>query len=191
MSPDVFISYRRSDLGHFGLWIADRLAAEFGSRSIFIDRTHLPVARNWSESLREALNASTVVMPLVGPAWLTADDKWGRRRLDLDEDIVRLEIATALSAKKRMFPVFLGKDSVPPREALPESIREAFANQGLILENHELPDGADRVVHALASLGLRIIRAPEVVLPDPRKRAEPLTPKDLSAALEDCQAGLS
>src|SRR4051794_19167726 len=130
MSSRVFISYRRSDLGHLALLLSDRLAHEFGNESIFIDRVNLPVGRSWSESIHEALMASEVVIPLVGPTWLRAHDSWGRRRLDLDDDVVRLEIATALSANKVILPIFLGKESVPPPEALPEAIRRAFTNQG-------------------------------------------------------------
>src|SRR5215203_66671 len=111
MALKIFISYRKSDLGHLALLLADRLAHEFGAGNVFIDRVNLPVGRSWSASLHEALMVSEIFVPLVGPTWLSARDKWARRRIDLEDDVVRLEIATALKAKKVVVPVFLGKEN--------------------------------------------------------------------------------
>lgn len=181
----AFIGYRRSDLQHFALWLADRLAYEFGVRSVFIDRSSLPPARNWSVSIEDALNASSVLMLLVGPSWLKTSNEWGQRRIDDDKDVVRLEIATALRTGKRILPIFLGHGSAPPLKALPEAIRPAFENQGIILEDAELPSGVQRVVSALMELGFRKVQAPQE-LPDPRKcDVKPLQPCDIHKALQN------
>ena len=125
-----------------------------------------------------------VVAPLVGPKWLTVQDEYGRRRLDVPDDVVHQEIATALQEGKTVLPIILGKENVPRQEALPETLKAAFVRQAIILENDALPADVDRVIQALTALGFIKINTP-AILPDPRKKSEPLNQDEIALALEE------
>jgi len=44
---------------------------------------------------------------LEGPRWLTAADEDGRRRLENNNDFVRVEIASGIKQRKRVMPVLV------------------------------------------------------------------------------------
>jgi hypothetical protein len=49
----------------------------------------------------------------MGPNWLRATDASGKRRLDDEEDFVRMEIVAALERKIRVIPVIFGRAQMP------------------------------------------------------------------------------
>ncbi|HEY0999870.1 MAG TPA: hypothetical protein VGD83_09545 [Streptosporangiaceae bacterium] len=73
----------------------DRLADRFGEGRVFMDVDTIEPGVDFAEEISRAVAACQVLVAVVGPAWLTATDKRGRRRLDDPGDFVRLEIETA------------------------------------------------------------------------------------------------
>ena len=73
---------------------------------------------------------------------------------------------------------------MPRQEALPETLKAAFVRQAIILENDALPADVDRVIQALTALGFIKINTP-AILPDPRKKSEPLNQDEIALALEE------
>jgi pterin-4a-carbinolamine dehydratase len=100
MPQSVFISYRRLDSQHATFAIADRLRWAFGVDEIFLDRGSIRSGNEWPESLRRGLEAARVMVVVMGKAWLTTADEWGRRRIDDPKDWVRKEICTGLAQHK-------------------------------------------------------------------------------------------
>jgi pterin-4a-carbinolamine dehydratase len=111
MPNSIFISYRRLDSQHATLAIADRLSWAFGADEVFFDRGSIRAGHQWPDALERGLNAAKVLVLIVGEAWLTATDKWARRRIDDPADWVRCEILTALAANEKghtaIIPVLL------------------------------------------------------------------------------------
>jgi len=67
---------------------------------------------------------------VIGPGWLDALDKHGKRRLDDPADTLREEIAIALKDRNiRVFPVLVGGAKMPEKDQLPNDIRDLAAIQ--------------------------------------------------------------
>jgi hypothetical protein len=61
----------------------------------------LPPGTAWPDAIRAAAKKADALLVVIGPMWLHAqDEKSGRRRLDIKDDWVRLEILTFLKRKK-------------------------------------------------------------------------------------------
>src|SRR5690242_10468110 len=102
--PLIFISYRRIDSAPAARLLSGDLRAIFGLGSVFIDTNDIRIGSDWPARIDERLQAATVLLVVIGPAWLRAADEFGRRRLDKPDDWVRNEIAYAIDNKLVIIP---------------------------------------------------------------------------------------
>jgi hypothetical protein len=86
---------------------------------------------------------------MIGRQWLSAADKQGRRRLDLSEDLVRVEIAAALQRHIPVIPVLVHDAEMPSAEELPENIRPLSRRNGIDLSGPAWRGGLDRLIKEL------------------------------------------
>lgn len=128
-APRIFISYRRDDtVGHAGR-LFDRLADQNGKENVFRDIEAIGVGEDFVEAVRKKIAESDVLIALIGPRWLTAADEQGRWRLADENDLVRVEIASALDSKIRVVPVLVQGAAMPKAKDLPgELVRLAQRN---------------------------------------------------------------
>lgn len=135
--PAIFISYRREDsIGHAGR-LYDRLAERFGRERVYRDIDAIEAGEDFVAAIRQKVDKSDVLLALIGPRWLTATDEEGRWRLADDNDLVRLEIATALNRNIRVIPVLLQGATMPRCKDLPaELARLAQRNAVEIRDTH-------------------------------------------------------
>src|SRR5215471_115414 len=92
----VFISYRRQESSGITGRLYDRLAFRFGDAQVFMDVDTIALGVDFTQVIAEAVGNCTVLLAVIGPGWLAATDEDGQRRLDDPDDIVRVEIHTAL-----------------------------------------------------------------------------------------------
>jgi hypothetical protein len=122
----IFISYRRDDsAGHTGRLAAD-LAKRFGRDLVFQDIASLRqyAGLAYGDALKDALATCDAMLVVIGPHWLTAADREGKRRLDDPGDWVRQEVAAGLARTGlRVIPVLVGKATLPDRADLPDELR--------------------------------------------------------------------
>lgn len=118
----IFLSYRRTDAGGYAGRIFDRLCTEFGANAVFRDVDGIRSGSLFSVALNQQLQDCRVFIPVIGPTWISATHGGGRR-LDDENDWVRLEIATALQRKALMIPVTVGGATMPPTASLPEDLQ--------------------------------------------------------------------
>ncbi|MBL8437259.1 MAG: 4a-hydroxytetrahydrobiopterin dehydratase [Zoogloeaceae bacterium] len=162
MAPSIFISYRRSDAQHAAFALAERLGRVFGEDEVFLDRTRIETGAPWPQRLEESVGAARVVLALIGPGWLRADDEWGRRRIDQKADWVRAELATALTGNKAVLPLLLGKADMPPKEALPPSLAALPDQNARSLHDDTWVDNLAGLIDELVKHhGLRRLEAPQ------------------------------
>jgi len=95
----VFVSYRHSDSRHFTGRLYDRLLNEFDRDYLYMDVATNPFGRSFVEAVEAAVSKCDVLLAIIGPDWLTSCERNGRRHLDKPNDLVRIEILTALQRR--------------------------------------------------------------------------------------------
>lgn len=120
----IFINYRREDAAADAGRLFDDLRRRCKDEHVFMDLT-IEAGKDFRAALSEKLETCDVLLALMGPRWLhVTNEATGKRRLDEEQDFVRLEIETALAQQKLVIPVILPGAKMPSPESLPESIRE-------------------------------------------------------------------
>ena len=119
--PSILLSYRRADSSAYALLLYDALTARFGA-SVFMDIDSLAPGVDFANTIHDTLESCDVVLVLIGPSWGSVTDTAGHQRLSDKEDLVRIEVETALSSKAVVVPVLVGGASMPTAEQLPKSL---------------------------------------------------------------------
>ena len=148
----VFVSYRRSDSADIAGRLFDRLSERIGKENIFKDVDSIPLGRDFRAVIEQAVGSCSALIALIGKSWLSCADKAGRRRLDHDEDYVRIEVSTALKRGIPVIPVLIGATTLPKAADLPAEIQELAFRQGMPLRGDpDFQNDAMRLIEALES----------------------------------------
>jgi hypothetical protein len=118
----IYLSYRRGDGANVGR-LYDALAKRYSPNNVFYDVNSIPTGVDWQNVISQWLASASVVLVIVGSEWLNAVDSDGKKRIDLQNDHVRLEISQALSYGKLIVPVLLHQAEMPTTAELPDDIR--------------------------------------------------------------------
>lgn len=127
----LFISYRRSDSNEVVGRIYDRLVRDLGEENVFHDFDSIPLGVDFVDFLDAQVQASTGLLAVIGPDWLTVTDDEGLRRLDDPDDFVRIEIELALRRNIPVVPVLVRGAAMPIAADLPESLRQLARRNGI------------------------------------------------------------
>jgi hypothetical protein len=119
----LFISYRRQDSGETVGRIHDHLRQAFEEEHIFLDVDRQTAGEDYRKVIGQALDRADVLLAVVGEHWLTVTDREGRRRLDDSEDMVRVELETALERQLRVIPVLIEGATMPGPADVPLSLQ--------------------------------------------------------------------
>jgi tetratricopeptide (TPR) repeat protein len=131
----IFLSYRREDSAGWVGRLSEALREDLGRDKVFMDIDSLAAGVDFAEAIESKVASCDVLLAVIGPRWLSATKADGVRRLDEQNDYVRLEIATALERRIRVIPVLVGNTRMPSAEQLPDQIK-AFARR----QAYELSD---------------------------------------------------
>ena len=167
----IFISYRRDDSAPYAGRLYDRLADAIGQENIFMDVDSISFGLDFAEAIREAVAACDVLLAIIGPEWLTIEER-GRRRLDNPDDFVRLEIEAALERNVRVVPVLVDEAELPPRSDLPESLQALVRRQTLRLSHDQFRLETERLIKDIVGLSGPAAAAPG----QPAETATPVAP---------------
>src|SRR5262245_48679651 len=119
----VFVSYRREGTAGEAGRIVDRLRDRFGDDRVFLDTATMQGGDRWRERIDDALTSCDVLIAVIGANWLTVTDSSGRRRLELPDDVLVYEIASALKRRIRLIPVLVQRAEPLVATAVPEALR--------------------------------------------------------------------
>jgi hypothetical protein len=145
----IFISYRREESSGVAGRLADRLIERFGTEQVFIDVEKIEPGADFAEAIFRAVDACVVLVAVIGAGWLLAADQWGGRRLDDPDDLVRLEVGTALARGVRVIPVLVETAVMPGRGDLPDSLAGLARRNALRIRHESFRDDAGRLVAAI------------------------------------------
>jgi hypothetical protein len=157
--PKIAISYRRSDSSAIAGRILDRLAAHYGKHRVFMDVDDIPIGIDFRVHIDETLRRSDVVLAVIGPRWMGAQDG-GKPRILEELDPVRVEIETALARGAPIIPVLVDGAKMPDAAALPQSFGAfAFLNAAEVATGRDF-DG--QIVRLIAAIDHAVAAKPDL-----------------------------
>jgi hypothetical protein len=145
----IFISYRRNDSRHISDRIYDRLVASFRQETVFKDVDSIPLGADFRRVLEEYVGKCDLFIAIIGTRWLDILDDIGRRRLDDQNDFVRIEIETALQRNIPIVPILVDQARMPKVAELPTGLRElAYRNATHVRPDPDFHRDMERVIRA-------------------------------------------
>ena len=149
MNAKLFINYRREDTAPYAGRLYDRLTAHFSGDQVFIDIDQIEPGEDFVEVINRKVSACDIAIVAIGPRWLSATDASGKRRLDDEEDFVRMEIVAALQRKIRVIPVLVGGAQMPRKQDLPEALAPLTRRNAIELSETRFHADVNRLIEAI------------------------------------------
>lgn len=146
--PRVFISYRREDSASYADYLFACLRAEVPDVRVFRDSDTLQPGMVFAEKIAETVAACDVLLAVIGKKWLGAKEN-GERRIDREDDWVRLEVAAALNQQKWVIPCLVGGAKMPRKEDLPPDLAKLVMRHGVTLSPNGLRRDAEDLIEIL------------------------------------------
>lgn len=134
-TPDVFVSYRRSDAPAAAGRVARDLAEHFGSQRVFLDVAGIAPSHAWDDTIRASLAAARAGIVVIGREWLKPGADGRRPRLHEQGDVVRSEIAALLQGGQAVFPLLVEGARLPDPDELPPDIAPLLRRQAIAIGN--------------------------------------------------------
>ena len=160
----IAISYRRQDSSPVAGRLYDRLQAEFGKGSVFMDFDSIPYGVDFREHIKQTLQRAKVVVAIIGPEWTGSAKDLSNRRIDDPTDFVRLEVASALENGIPIIPVLINNTPMPEAKNLPPELEGLAFRNGLALDTGiDFHHHADRLIAGIH----RVVDPPKEVTPAP------------------------
>ena len=158
----VFINYRQTDSGWPAQTLSAGLRPAFGDERVFLDVRSIEAGDEFGEEIQDHLRRAAVLIVVVGERWLFAQDRFGRRRLDSEEDWVRREICHGLADPRCVVVPVLVDDAALPDDpsALPEDIRPLLDRQDVRLRLREAGATIVALVETIVKAGVPRAAAP-------------------------------
>jgi hypothetical protein len=125
----IFISYRRDDSEGEAGRLYDDLVRTFGDDSVFMDVAGINPGSDFRKAIDDNVAGCGVLLAMIGPNWATIANSSGQRRLEDENDFVRLEISSALKRNVAVIPVLVHEAKMPRPEELPDNLKDlAYRN---------------------------------------------------------------
>jgi len=150
--PKIFISYRRNDSGDATGRLHDRLRARFSEGTIFYDIHSIPMGIDFRKYIDDEVSRCDVMLAVIGDDWETISEN-GQRRLDNPNDLVRLEIETALARGIPVVPVLVSQARMPEELSLPGDLGKLVRrNAAIVRSGADFDDHVNRLIKELERL---------------------------------------
>jgi len=142
----IFINSRRQDSEGYVGRLYDRLVAKFQKDDIFMDVDSIKPGVDFINILEEAVSTCDIFLAVIGPQWNTIVDANGARRLELWNDFVRIEIASALKTDKLVIPVLVGQARMPSPDDLPDDLKSLARRNAIELTHQRFGVDVDKLI---------------------------------------------
>jgi hypothetical protein len=150
--PKIFLCYRREDTQGFARGIYEKLASKYGNQQVFRDIDSTRAGVRYPAWIESRVGQCSVMIILIGAAWLSLKDSTGQRRLDLPKDWVRQEIEVALRRGIPIIPVRVQGAPMPSEEELPPSIADLTSFQSAEVTDSRWDYDMSMLIHDIDSL---------------------------------------
>ena len=121
----------------------------FGSKQVFLDMEDIEAGSDFPRIIEEAVSHCEMLLAIIGPNWSILRDESGQRRIEGENDFVRLEIAAALERKIPIIPVLVENAKMPNADEIPSQISLLATLQGIPLTHDRWDDDIARLFVAI------------------------------------------
>ena len=152
MRGTIFINYRKDDSSWNALALYNELLKYFPKESIFKDFNTIRPGDDFVESIQRALSNCNVLLVVMSKNWLEVKDKHGNRRINDPDDLVRIEIATAIERNIQVIPVLFDNIPMPTNAELPENLKSLPRRQFVEIETTRFEADVKKLADAIKEL---------------------------------------
>ena len=146
-----FISYRRGDSDALATLLKGRLTAALPRWNWFLDFGSIAAGGDFRSIIGRAISRSDLILVLIDKNWIgERDPRTTANQIFDDNDFVRYEVATALSADIRVLPILVNDGKMPPSTALPKDIAQIRTLNALELRVSRFEDDLANLVRAIS-----------------------------------------
>jgi hypothetical protein len=133
-----------------------------------MDVSAIEPGRDFRKAIDHSVKTCSVLLAIIGQDWLDSKDVQGRRRLDDENDFVRLELASALRRDIPVVPVLVRGTRMPDAERLPAELRDLVYRNAVELTHARWKSDVQLLVGSLRVLlnTPASVEDPVLVLPD-------------------------
>jgi uncharacterized protein len=166
----IFICYRREDSADVTGRIYDRLVDHLGPERVFMDVEAIRLGYDFRSEIDQTIKVCSIVIVVIGDQWLSQVD--GRRRIDDENDRVRIEIEAALRREIPIIPVLTRGASHPTKAMLPASLEALAYRHGTSIRHEHFRGDVDSLISQMEKLLARQESTPS----KPAESKEPTLP---------------
>jgi cellulose biosynthesis protein BcsQ len=131
------------------------LTARFGNEDVFKDIVSIPLGTDFRKFIQAAVSRCDVLLAVIGPHWAGDSDASGRRRIDSESDLVRVELEGAMLRGVPVVPVLVDGAQMPTAAELPTGLQElAFRNGTVVRPDPDFDWDMNRLTLAIEQLTL-------------------------------------
>lgn len=152
MRGTIFINYRKDDSSWNALALYNELQKYFPKETLFKDFNTIRPGDDFVESIQKALSHCNVLLVVMSKNWLEVKDKNGNRRISDPDDLVRIEIATAIERNIQVIPVLFDNIPMPTSADLPENLRSLPRRQFVEIETTRFEADVKKLADAIKEL---------------------------------------
>jgi TIR domain len=145
----IFLSYRRGDVGGYAGRLSDALRQRLGAKSVFQDVTAIAPGQDYTAVIDRALDGCDAVLVVIGSGWLAAATPQSTPRLFQADDYVRLELSRALHRNVPVIPVLVGGARLPAATELPDDLQGLVHRQAVVLHDETWHQDVEGLLRSL------------------------------------------
>jgi hypothetical protein len=129
----IFISYRRGEDAGYAGWLCDILERRLPNHELFLDIHRIDYGSDFRRVIGEWVESCDAFVAIIGRGWSERADLTGARRLDDGDDLVRIEIETALNREPQIpvIPVVLPGATLPLTNQMPDTLHSLLRRNAL------------------------------------------------------------
>lgn len=129
----IFISYRRGEDAGYAGWLCDILERKLPNHELFLDIHRIDYGSDFRREIVEWVASCDAFVVIIGRGWAERVDLTGAARLGDSEDLVRLEIETALRREPQIpvIPVVLPGATLPLTNQMPDALHPLLRRNAL------------------------------------------------------------
>jgi len=143
-----------------------------------MDVAAIEPGRDFRKVIDQSVSTCSVLLAIIGQEWLVAKNDAGSRRLEDQNDFVRIELASALRRDIPVIPILVRGAKMPRPEQLPDDLKELAYRNAVELSHARWKTDVQVLLQALRPY----IETPQMQAPVVARMEQPARPDSSRSA---------